>query len=79
MTVKRWPSRASTGSQLADEFVIPWTRTSSGPRAADPVAELVPVEMDLGGLDHRRQRICTPEIARAMTSRWISDVPSKIV
>ena len=25
------------------------------------------------------QRICMPEIARAMTSRWISEVPSKIV
>ena len=26
-----------------------------------------------------RYRICTPEIARLMTSRWISEVPSKIV
>ena len=26
-----------------------------------------------------RQRICMPEIARAMTRRWISDVPSKMV
>jgi hypothetical protein len=25
------------------------------------------------------QRICMPEIAREMTSRWISEVPSKIV
>jgi hypothetical protein len=25
------------------------------------------------------QRICSPEIAREMTRRWISDVPSKIV
>jgi hypothetical protein len=25
------------------------------------------------------QRMCTPEIARATTSRWISEVPSKIV
>ena len=25
------------------------------------------------------QRICMPEIARAITSRWISEVPSKIV
>ena len=25
------------------------------------------------------QRMCTPEIARAITRRWISDVPSKIV
>jgi hypothetical protein len=25
------------------------------------------------------QRICTPEMAREITSRWISDVPSKIV
>jgi hypothetical protein len=24
-------------------------------------------------------RMCTPEIARATTSRWISEVPSKIV
>jgi hypothetical protein len=24
-------------------------------------------------------RICRPEIARATTSRWISEVPSKIV
>ena len=50
------------------------------PAAARPVAELVPVEMDLRGLAHGgHQRICTPEIARAMTRRWISDVPSKIV
>jgi hypothetical protein len=27
----------------------------------------------------RRYGICRPEIARAMTRRWISDVPSKIV
>jgi hypothetical protein len=27
----------------------------------------------------RGQRMCTPLIARAMTSRWISLVPSKIV
>src|SRR6266536_4402901 len=27
----------------------------------------------------RNYRICTPEMARAMTSRWISEVPSKIV
>jgi hypothetical protein len=26
--------------------------------------------------DHR---MCTPEIARAITRRWISEVPSKIV
>jgi hypothetical protein len=25
------------------------------------------------------QRICMPEMARATTSRWISEVPSKIV
>jgi hypothetical protein len=25
------------------------------------------------------QRICTPEMARLITSRWISEVPSKIV
>lgn len=25
------------------------------------------------------QRICIPEIAREMTSRWISEVPSKMV
>jgi hypothetical protein len=31
------------------------------------------------GPDATRQRMCTPEIVRAMTSRWISDVPSKIV
>src|SRR5204863_8846698 len=49
------------------------------PAPHDPVAQPVPVEMDLGGLGHRCQRIWTPEIARAMTSRWISDVPSKIV
>jgi hypothetical protein len=27
----------------------------------------------------RRQRICLPEMVRAMTSRWISEVPSKMV
>jgi hypothetical protein len=27
----------------------------------------------------RAQRTCTPEMVRAITSRWISDVPSKIV
>ena len=27
----------------------------------------------------RTQRMWTPEMVRAMTSRWISDVPSKIV
>ena len=47
MTVKSRSSSASTGSQLADEFVIPWTRTSSGPAAADPVAEPVAVQVDL--------------------------------
>ncbi|WP_237502959.1 hypothetical protein [Streptomyces sp. SID8374] len=31
------------------------------------------------GQASRRQRICRPEIARAMTSRWISLVPSKMV
>jgi len=32
----------------------------------------------IAGLILRRHRTCTPEIARAATSRWISDVPSKI-
>jgi|GEM_PF-3315883 hypothetical protein len=31
------------------------------------------------GLDRDRQRMYLPEIARAITSRWISEVPSKIV
>ena len=30
-------------------------------------------------IDHAAQRICMPEIAREMTRRWISEVPSKIV
>jgi hypothetical protein len=34
------------------------------------------VATSVGGEPHR---ICTPEIARAITSRWISEVPSKIV
>ena len=32
MTVKRVASCASTGSQLADEFVMPWMSSSTGPR-----------------------------------------------
>ena len=31
------------------------------------------------GVPAGAQRIGSPEMARAMTSRWISDVPSKIV
>jgi len=27
----------------------------------------------------QNQGMCKPEIARAITNRWISDVPSKIV
>jgi hypothetical protein len=27
----------------------------------------------------KNQRMCTPEMLRAMTKRWISEVPSKIV
>ena len=34
-----------------------------------------------GGRQTRRsdQRMCTPEMLRAITRRWISEVPSKIV
>ncbi len=32
-----------------------------------------------GGFETRPYLMCIPEIAREMTSRWISEVPSKIV
>jgi hypothetical protein len=56
--------------------------------AADPVADVVAVELELldadawaarGSAIRAAHRICIPEIAREMTSRWISEVPSKIV
>ena len=53
-----------------------------GAAAGGPVGDLVAVQADALVLDDGRRRhhaICTPEIARAMTSRWISEVPSKIV
>ncbi len=52
------------------------------PRRAAPAAAPAPC-LDAGPAPRPRprldQRICRPEIARAITSRWISDVPSKIV
>ena len=57
--------------------------------AGTEVAHRVPVELDLlemrlaadapGRRGGRHQRILMPEIAREMTRRWISEVPSKIV
>jgi hypothetical protein len=52
----------------------------TGARAAE--AHPVPVQDDLlhaGDIRGPRHRICIPEIAREITSRWISEVPSKIV
>jgi hypothetical protein len=46
------------------------------PAAARAVAQPVAVQVDLARSDYA---IFIPEIARAITSRWISDVPSKIV
>jgi hypothetical protein len=37
------------------------------------------LRMCAGPPAHLAQRICMPEIAREMTRRWISEVPSKIV
>ena len=34
MTVKSRASRLRTGSQLSDEFVIPWMSSSTGPLPA---------------------------------------------
>ena len=42
----------------------------------DPATVGRPVE---DGWADGGQRICIPEIAREMTSRWISEVPSKMV
>ncbi len=42
----------------------------------DLVVGLVAVEGQVG---HGGQRIGAPEMARAITSRWISEVPSKMV
>jgi len=44
--------------------------------AAAAVAQPVAVQLDVGQADYA---IFIPEIARAITRRWISDVPSKIV
>jgi hypothetical protein len=58
------------------------------PLAADPEADAVPVQVQLldphpgpapGSLACSGHLISIPEIARAITSRWISAVPSKIV
>ena len=44
--------------------------------ATAAVAQPIAVQLDVGQADYV---ILTPEIARAMTRRWISEVPSKIV
>ena len=52
------------------------------------VAQIRAVAYRVGGTERKEaeeafslvdQRMCTPEIARAITSRWISEVPSKMV
>jgi hypothetical protein len=45
-------------------------RAANAPIVSDGVAAWLP---------DRGYEICKPEIARAMTRRWISEVPSKIV
>ena len=72
-----WEDRRSEIAQLepieTDEVVVsapepePQRLRTGGPGAQAP------------GPPPLRYRIWTPEIARAMTSRWISEVPSKIV
>ncbi len=50
--------------------------------AAKDVAAISSGQLILGSMGGRyaqAQRMGLPEIARAMTSRWISEVPSKIV
>ena len=46
--------------------------------AGGGVLDVVPVEAE-GLRRERHYGIFTPEIARAITRRWISEVPSKIV
>ena len=61
---------------------MPWIRTIAGPGAGAPEAHPMAVDDDLlhgGHAVGEAHWICTPDIARAITSRWISDVPSKIV
>ena len=73
----RWPPAVSTiaSANRAERGVGPVPDHDASPgRAADSgdlTAEALPQRL--------RHRICIPEIARAMTSRWISEVPSKIV
>lgn len=59
----------------------PATRRAAGcppsPSWTEPAADHR--DGDAGGAGLTRQRSWLPEIARAMTSRWISEVPSKIV
>ena len=63
-----------TSSHVRELPVMPWIRT-----IADPVPDRRKLTRWPCSCDFFDHRICTPEIARAITSRWISDVPSKIV
>jgi hypothetical protein len=57
---------APTASGCAHSPSVPWPRIAAKRCADDPAQA-------------GAHRICTPEIAREITRRWISDVPSKIV
>lgn len=54
------------------------TAVSSPPGESPPVEDAARGPLSLGARV-RRQRMWRPEIARAMTRRWISLVPSKMV
>jgi hypothetical protein len=71
----RW--RLATGSRCSRSCPphcnSSWSRRPHTPRAP-------PSSTSTGqSLRAGRQRMCMPEIAREMTRRWISEVPSKIV
>ena len=71
---QRW-DHVLPGPRAAGDAVDQHERRS-GARAAE--AHPMPVQLTTSS-QWRGHWICTPEIARAITSRWISDVPSKIV
>lgn len=56
-----------------------WTPVGAGSASGRGGAGPGPGERARRRAARARQRICIPEIAREMTSRWISEVPSKMV
>ena len=75
---QRW-DHVLPGARAAGDAV---DQDERGPGAGAAEADPMAVDDDLlhgGHAVAEGHWICTPEIARAITSRWISDVPSKIV